>query len=387
MRRRGLMSGGKIKDYLKLTAHSSGTFTFSIPASVSPSDLPYIAYSINGLTWTTVNNVANQAVTITTPTRAKNRYVLIKSEAKRTAIADSDGDSTRISSTCDFDVSGNILSLLLGDNFEDDTTIDYYDSNEHNYMFARLFKQARIVHADELKLPITGVPYYCFRDTFRECTIMTLGPIKIPITKVAESGLRGMFGYCYTLTNMLDISSISGSLNLGINAFHYTFEKCYVMECYNPIDLISVGKGGLFRGAFIECSNLTNTPIRRLECDTMEDSCFQLAFKDASKLKTSPIIVCSASGKYAVDQCFSGCGSLNYITFLLTGRLTYSTSFTRSVSTTGIFVKHIDAVWTNTGDSGVPTNWTTIYYDPNTNKYYLSDKITECDDHGNVINA
>lgn len=53
---------------------------------------------------------------------------------------------------------------------------------------------------------------------------------------------------------------------------------------------------------------------------------------------------------------------------------------------TSIFVKHIDATWTTTGPSGVPTNWTVIYYDPSVDKYYTDQtRATECDDHGNPI--
>lgn len=51
-----------------------------------------------------------------------------------------------------------------------------------------------------------------------------------------------------------------------------------------------------------------------------------------------------------------------------------------------IFVKNINATWTNTGDSAVPTRWKVIYYDPALDKYYLDQQRSqECDDHGNPI--
>lgn len=392
MRRRGLIASGKIKDYLKFTARSSGTFTFSIPASVSPSDLPYIAYSINGSTWTITNNVANQAVTITTPTIAKDKYVLIKSEAKRTAIADSDNDSTRVSSTCDFDVSGNILSLLLGDNFKDDTTIDYYDSNEHDYMFDRLFKLARIVHANELKLPITGVPYFCFRDTFRECSIMTLGPRKIPITRVADSGLRGMFGYCSVLTNMPDLSTISGRRNVfGNRACFYMFEKCYKLTSVTPIALVyGDDNTEMFNAMFTECTKLSTPPILKIEGTTIEvDVCRRMFFANYA-LKTSPVFATPNLSNGSLIECLQTSINLKYITLLCTvnpNEATRADRFTQFISYgDGVFVKHINATWRATvrGYSVVPFGWKVIYLNPDTNKYYLPDKVTECDDHGNI---
>ena len=56
------------------------------------------------------------------------------------------------------------------------------------------------------------------------------------------------------------------------------------------------------------------------------------------------------------------------------------------VPSSGIFVKNINATWTTTGNSGVPTNWKIIYYDPALDKYYLDQQRSqECDDHGNPI--
>ena len=53
---------------------------------------------------------------------------------------------------------------------------------------------------------------------------------------------------------------------------------------------------------------------------------------------------------------------------------------------TSVFVKHINATWTDTGSNGVPSKWKIIYYDPEEDKYYTSqDKSQECDDHGNPL--
>ena len=52
---------------------------------------------------------------------------------------------------------------------------------------------------------------------------------------------------------------------------------------------------------------------------------------------------------------------------------------------TGIFVKNINATWEVSDTHGVLSGWTILYFDPSTEKYYLSDKTTECDENGNVI--
>ena len=90
---------------------------------------------------------------------------------------------------------------------------------------------------------------------------------------------------------------------------------------------------------------------------------------------------------YSYINMFRGT-KVSYIKMLATdisanGCLDYWVS---GVPSSGIFVKNIDATWTNVGARGVPNGWNIIYYDPALDKYYLDQqRQTECDDHGNPI--
>lgn len=104
-------------------------------------------------------------------------------------------------------------------------------------------------------------------------------------------------------------------------------------------------------------------------------------------ITTSPILPGLAPGVSSYKNMFNGCNNLNYITMYATNISGYNcmADWVKNVAATGIFVKNFDATWTTTGNSGVPTGWTVIYYDSTADKYYLSDKTTECDDHGNPV--
>jgi hypothetical protein len=57
---------------------------------------------------------------------------------------------------------------------------------------------------------------------------------------------------------------------------------------------------------------------------------------------------------------FNGCSSLTYIKamFTTTPSSTYTNNWVLGVTSTGTFVKNSEASWTNTGNSGIPINWT-----------------------------
>ena len=69
-------------------------------------------------------------------------------------------------------LSGNIMSLLFGDNFEDKTDLTGYD-----YVFCRLFEFCEgIVDASELQLPATTLAPGCYLSMFSYCYSMKKAP-------------------------------------------------------------------------------------------------------------------------------------------------------------------------------------------------------------------
>ena len=127
-----------VKEYLTFVALEDGSFTLNIGSAVSTSILESISYSTdNGQSWETTNNVDGETVTIVTPTVNAGDSVLWKGLGSGVSTVTNNNNrpstSSMFSSTGTFNVEGNILSLLYGDEFEGK------DSVTGTYNFAFLF--------------------------------------------------------------------------------------------------------------------------------------------------------------------------------------------------------------------------------------------------------
>ena len=163
-------------DYLTFVALESGTFTFA------PQSGNVISYSTdNGTTWTQGNSV----------TVNNGDKVLWKGTMTPTS---NQGIGT-FSSTGNFDVQGNAMSLLFGDNFKGQTNLTGKD-----YAFYYLFNgNTKVVNAENLSLPATTLTEWCYRYMFIGCTNLTTAP-ELPATTLAEGCYHSMFQGCTSLT-------------------------------------------------------------------------------------------------------------------------------------------------------------------------------------------
>ena len=111
------------------------------------------------------------------------------------------------SSTGEFDVMGNIMSLRHGDNFRGVTSIS------DDYQFYRLFASTKINSAENLVLPATSLTPSCYRGMFIGSYIK-IAPKILPATTLTS--------YCYM--DMFSISSIVSAPELPATTLA---EHCY----------------------------------------------------------------------------------------------------------------------------------------------------------------
>ena len=283
--------------YLTFEALEDGTFSFSKDG---------LSYSLdNGTSWTTLSTGSS------TPTITAGSKVLWKGSYKGT----SDSDYGSFSSTGDFDVSGNIMSLMYGDDFKDKT-----DLTGLNYCFCKLFYSCMyLTDASDLVLPATTLADHCYDGMFSVCVKLTATPA-LPATKLAPSCYYSMFGGCWYLTTapqILPATKLASS-------------------CYS----------------------------------SMFDGCWYLIA--APELPATELV----SGCYT--HMFDQCLKLNYIKAMFTTKpsSTYTDSWVDGVSSTGTFVKNSKATWNVTGNNGVPTGWV-VEYAPDMSEQYLTFKALE----------
>ena len=209
LRRRVMMGTKSMDDYLTFTALENGTFTLTIPYNLNTDYLTSVSYSLDGgATWVTTANAASQIITITTPTVETGKTV--KWKGIGTAYATNDGIyGSSFNATGRFSVSGNIMSLLFGDNYR--RKVEISNSNAFNHLFRGSDK---ITDAGNLLLPATTLAEYCYANMFYGCTNLTTAP-ELPATTLASSCYFQMFCNCTKLNSVTCLATdISASYSL-----------------------------------------------------------------------------------------------------------------------------------------------------------------------------
>ena len=201
----------------------------------------------------------------------------------------------RFITTGQFEIKGNIMSLVSGDSFENADTLT------GNYTFNSLFSGATgLTSAENLVLPATTLVSYSYYQMFRECTNLTTAPTLAGNT-IGGYSYAYMFYNCTSLTTAPELHATTLASN-----------------CYNQM--------------FYGCSSLTTAP--ELPATTLAQACYNAMFRGCSSLN---YIKCLATD-ISASSCTSG--------------------WVRNISSTGTFVKAASMTGWTRGNNGIPTNWT-----------------------------
>ena len=269
--------------YLTFEALENGTFAFTGNNSNS------LSYSLDdGQTWTALRSGT------ASPTVTAGNKIMWKGEM--TPI--SNYGVGAFSSTGRFNVQGNIMSLLFGDNFQGKTNLTGKD-----YAFHCLFSSnSNLVNAQNLILPATTLAENCYSSMFEGCTKLKTAP-ELPATKLA-------------------------------------------IACYE--------------GMFYRCTNLVNAP--ELPATTLAQGCYAKMFESCTSLKTAPTLPSTELVVECYEWMFNRCSSLNYIKAMFTTApdYDYTSNWVYGVASTGTFVKNAAATWNVTGNDGIPSGWTVV---------------------------
>ena len=178
------------QDYLTFRAKDE-----PVVFSFTPTSGNVISFSYDGWTWTEITS--GHAVVVSsghdvmwkgnmTPIDEPNNYGIGTFRARGTDSFDDTGE---------FDVEGNIMSLLYGDNFSGQTSLSGKDM-----AFGELFYQCRgLQNAENLVLPATTLSEGCYYEMFFGCTSLTTAP-QLPATTLATTCYAYMFNGCTSLT-------------------------------------------------------------------------------------------------------------------------------------------------------------------------------------------
>ena len=247
--------------------------------------------STDQLNWESIGNTDTTAIQLELPANSK---IYLK------AVTDKWGTSNwsitnKISCNGNFNIGGNIMSLLYGDNFKNSVF-----TSDNTYAFSSLFySDSYLVNAGNLLLPATTLVEGCYNMMLRTCPLLTTAPA-LPASTLAN--------------------------------------KCYY---------------GMFR----DCTGLTTAPT--LPATTLANECYSNLFNGCTSLTTAPVLPATTLANQCYKELFSGCTNLNNVTTyadnISASNCTYN--WLNNVSATGDFY-NLGSVTYTSGASGIPSGWT-----------------------------
>lgn len=334
------------KDYLQFTAAAYGTFTLTIPDGMTSEQLQTIAYSINGGETWTETKIDSTSKTITTPRIETGGSVLWKGRGSATAADDQ--HHAVFSSTTDFTISGNIMSLLYESLYENKTVL------QQNYTFSGLFKGCTsLTDASELILPAKTLANYSYKQMFDNCHNLTAAP-QLPATQLGSYCYQNMFFNCSIL-----VPPTLPAINLAEGCYQGMFfgNKSITKAPVLPANTLAKS---CYRSMFYNCTSLKEAP--QLPATELAADCYSSMFLNCISLEKAPELPAEKLVEGCYKYMFSGCTNMNYIKamFLTTPSYEYTAFWTYETSREGTFVKNEAATWTDTGINAIPEGWKII---------------------------
>lgn len=303
-----------------------------------------------------------------------------------------------------YKVSGNILSLVYGDDFNGQEYIDRRGSTPQYQSLAlyggcSLFKNSTtLLYANNLYISGYVLQYYQlnqddpvstyvvtpfdFSSFFEGCTSLLLPPILWVLDRnnlphnatdvIFYGSYNSMFKNCNSLLRApyiptgfcTAISGQAGSSLAQVYKYSNMFENCTSITSVNDLNEWKFESDGYQRmiyatEMFKGCTSLTTAPkLPKLRSPYL---LFTGMFKSCTSLTTAPDIDVEIISNHAgLTEMFSGCSNLNYVKCLATEiNQDGMYNWLYGVSPTGTFVKDANTTWP-TGDSGIPSGWTVI---------------------------
>ena len=235
-------------DYLTFRVLTSGTVSWKSFGNLAKT----IEYSIDNGAWTSITSTSEGA------TISVVQGDLVRFRGSNTTYAtDKNTYSGFEGGTATYDIEGNVMSLLYGDNFAERTT--FLDGSSYN--FCSLFKKAPVISAENLVLPATTLKDYCYRALFSWCSTLTKAP-ELPATMLATGCYWYMFEQC-----AITEAPVLNATTLVKECYGHMFEGCGLL---NKITCLATNgfsatncradwvKNVAGDGAFVKAANATS---------------------------------------------------------------------------------------------------------------------------------
>lgn len=158
-----------------------------------------------------------------------------------------------------YNVKGNIMSLLHGDDFVDKVSLSG-KAGVFKYLFRPYSYVNPLIDASNLILPATTLAGSCYHYMFQQNTLLTSAP-KLPATTLDGSCYQYMFSGCTSLTTAPELPATTLTAGCYLSMFHGCNSLNYIKMLATDVSanscLTNWVKGVSSTGTFIKNSNAT----------------------------------------------------------------------------------------------------------------------------------
>lgn len=305
-----------ITGYFYIEDASGSDNTLSIVKNNENASTVEVFASTDQMSWTSMGSTSTTAITATIPANGK---LYLKANAD---VWGGESNANKITCSGNHNVGGNIMSLLYGDNFSNQTA--FPENTGAN--FGNLFSyNNNLISAENLILPVTTLPSMAYIGMFSRCTALTTAPATLPATTIGFYSCAGMFSGCSSLTAAPEMSAIT----VGAAGCTGMFEGCTALTTAPP-SLGTTFESWAYSHLFENCTALTTAP--ELPATTLVEGCYAWMFRGCPHIDR---VVSFAQNIYpgAMTEWLSG------------------------ASATGDFYNLGGATY-ESGVSGIPSGWT-----------------------------
>ena len=219
--------------------------TLSIRKNRDSDYILIIEKSLDGKTWSVIGRTSTDGITATVPANGK---LYLRCNTDTWSHTGYNLFCHYINCSSQFNVGGNMMSLLYGNTFTgEETTFPSRSTDNFNYLF---YNSTTLVSAENLLLPATTLTQSCYNGLFQNCTSLTTAPA-LPATTLAVSCYERLFQNCTSLTTAPALPATT-----------------LAPTCYN--------------GTFLNCTALTAAP--ELPAATLVNRCYESIFFGCSSL-------------------------------------------------------------------------------------------------------
>ena len=278
---KGVTCTGSVAAYQEAVDPSMSPLTFKISSdgtinwiATDSSASKTIEYKLNNGEWASItSNTAGVEIGVSTGAK-----IQFRGDNAAYCNGNPESYSTFGSSTAEFEIEGNIMSLINSTNFITAATL------ESGFTFAGLFNGCTgLTSAENLILPVTTLADGCYSGMFAGCTSLTTAPA-LPVTTLADGCYSGMFAGCTSLATAPEL----------------------------PVTTLA---DGCYSGMFAGCTSLTTAPA--LPATALAEGCYQSMFYGCTSLKTAPELPSTILANYCYQYMFNECTSLTTAPFIL----------------------------------------------------------------------